>query len=206
MSDSAPDSTEPWSPSDLRELNDPRTLRALSHPVRIAIIEALILHGPLTATQVGEKIAESATTCSFHLRQLAKYGFVEEAGGGKGRARPWKLVTIGMRFGDANADPETQVAAGVLGQLFRERQLAHYWSWRQTRSNFPVAWQNAAADSEYLLHLTLEELTDLNEELLTMLHNRYRERALDPSTRPSGSIPIEVLLFTYPIELPSEDS
>ena len=69
----------------MRELTDSRTLRALTHPVRIALIEALLLGGAMTATEVGERMGESPTTCSFHLRQLAKYGFVEEAGGGKGR-------------------------------------------------------------------------------------------------------------------------
>ena len=83
---------------DVRELTDSQTLRALTHPVRIALIEALLLGGAMTATEVGERIGESPTTCSFHLRQLAKYGFVEEAGGGKGRSRPWRLTSIGMQF------------------------------------------------------------------------------------------------------------
>ena len=63
--------------------NDARTLRALAHPVRVALIETLSVEGPLTATEAGERIGESPTTCSFHLRQLAKYGFVEEAGAGR---------------------------------------------------------------------------------------------------------------------------
>jgi DNA-binding transcriptional ArsR family regulator len=198
--------SSPWSPSELRELDDARTLRALSHPIRIAIIESLRLHGQMTATEVGERINESATTCSFHLRQLAKYGFVEEAGGGKGRARPWKLVALGISFGDANADPETQIAAEVLSGLFRERQLGRYRNWRQTKGSFPVAWQNAASDGEFLVHLTLEELNDLNHELMTLLHNRYRERVVDPSARPAGAVPVEILLFSYPVDLPSEES
>jgi predicted ArsR family transcriptional regulator len=73
--------------------------------VRIALIEELIAGGAMTATQVGERIGESATTCSFHLRQLAKYGFVEEAGGGRGRARPWRLTSVGMSFSPGGAPP-----------------------------------------------------------------------------------------------------
>ena len=73
---------------NIREITDARTLRALSHPVRLALIEQLTIGGPMTATEVGELIGESPTTCSFHLRQLAKYGFVEEAGGGKGGPGP----------------------------------------------------------------------------------------------------------------------
>ena len=63
-----------------RKLTDPRAMRAVAHPVRIALLEVLGTDGPLTATQAGEHIGESPTTCSFHLRQLAKYGFIEEVG------------------------------------------------------------------------------------------------------------------------------
>src|ERR1700686_3735301 len=86
--------------SRLRDVNDPKTLRALTHPVRLALLEALALEGPLTATAAGELIGESPTTCSFHFRQLAKYGFVEEADAGPGRNRPWKIINVGMRFSD----------------------------------------------------------------------------------------------------------
>src|SRR3984885_9676918 len=83
---------------ELRKITDARTLRALAHPVRIALFEELALGGAMTATEIGERIGETATTCSFHLRQLAKYGFVEEAGGGAGRSRPWRAAAVGMAF------------------------------------------------------------------------------------------------------------
>ena len=73
-----------------RRLTDPRAMRAVAHPVRIALLEVLGTEGPLTATQAGELIGESPTTCSFHLRQLAKYGFIEEVAGVAGRKRPWR--------------------------------------------------------------------------------------------------------------------
>src|SRR5436305_8556002 len=69
-------------------LTDPRALRAMAHPIRLSLIGVLRREGPLTATQAGELIGESSASCSFHLRQLAKYGLVEEAGGGRGRERP----------------------------------------------------------------------------------------------------------------------
>src|SRR6266566_680104 len=111
-----------------RKLTDPRTMRAVAHPVRIALLEALATEGPLTATQAGELIGESPTTCSFHLRQLAKYGFIEEAGGGKGRARPWRMTTIGLSV-TAREDPESQLAEDALLRMFRERQLKRYRTW-----------------------------------------------------------------------------
>ena len=74
-----------------RELTDPKAMRALAHPVRLALLEAFADTDTLTATEAGERVGESPANASFHLRQLAKYGFVEEADGGTGRRRPWKL-------------------------------------------------------------------------------------------------------------------
>ena len=107
-----------------RELTDPLTMRALAHPVRLAILEALTHHGSLTATEVAEHVGESPSNCSFHLRQLAKYGFVEEAEGGTGRRRPWRVVTIGTSFTDVHEDTETALAASNLSRVIVERLLA----------------------------------------------------------------------------------
>src|SRR5580698_3830163 len=141
----SPDDQPPGKPvEEPPTLSDARRLRALTHPVRIALIGKLVLHGPLTAAEASELIDEPPSTCSFHFRQLAKYGVVEEAGGGKGRAKPWRMTTIGMKFGDPSADPEAEIAAGVLGRLVRERQLERYWAWRTTRTSYPTRWQEAA--------------------------------------------------------------
>jgi DNA-binding transcriptional ArsR family regulator len=206
--DAEPSQPPPGSPPlpELREITDARTLRALAHPVRIALIEALSLGGAMTATEVGEHIGESPTTCSFHLRQLAKYGFVEEAGGGKGRARPWRMTSIGMSFGSAHDDPESELAASALGRLIRERQLDRYRTWLETKPTYPRQWRDAAGDSEYLFYLTAEELQQLNEELSALLLPRARERLIDPSLRPAGSVPVELLLFSYPMGLPAVES
>lgn len=183
---------------ELRSLTDPRAIRALAHPVRIALIELLTLDGAMTATEAGERLGESATTCSFHLRQLAKYGFVEEAGGGKGRARPWKMTAIGMHI-PASEDAETELATAALTSLFRERQLARFRTWIETRHLYPSRWRAAAGESEHVFYLTADELEALNDELTTLLLGRFRERLSDPATRPPGAVPVEMLIFRYPI-------
>jgi DNA-binding transcriptional ArsR family regulator len=195
---------EPQLP-ELRQLDDARTLRALAHPVRIALVEALSIGGPMTATEVGEQIGESPTTCSFHLRQLAKYGFVEEAGGGKGRSRPWRMTSIGHTIASTHDDPETAIAASTLARLIRERQLDRYRAWRETQATYPREWRDAASDSEFVFYLTAQELDDLNQELLALLRPRVLERLTDPSQRPPGSVPVEMLIFSYPMELPPAD-
>jgi DNA-binding transcriptional ArsR family regulator len=190
--------TREGEPPELRELSDARTMRALSHPVRLALIETLGLAGPLTATQAGERIGESPTTCSFHLRQLAKYGFVEEAGGGSGRARPWRLSSRGMRFSTEHDDPETNVAAGELARMLRARQLDRYRAWLEAKGSYSREWRDAAENSEFIMWMTAEELTEFNRDLVEMLVPRFRERQTDPSARPPGALPVELLLFSYP--------
>ena len=200
-SDGAPEQPEP------RQITDARTLRALAHPARIAMFEELFVGGAMTATQLGELIGESATTCSFHLRQLAKYGFVEEAGGGQGRARPWRLTSIGMSFAPGG-DPEAQIASDAVVHLFRERQLARYETWRRTRAAYPAALRAAANDSEYLSYLTAEELAQMNREVsdVLMRWSRLEGRLMDPSRRPAGSAPVETLLFSFPIAPPQPET
>ena len=187
---------------DIRQLTDARTMRALAHPVRIALLEALTLEGPKTATEVGELIGESPTTCSFHLRQLARYGMVEEAGGGKGRARPWRASSLGFSFASSHDEPERDVAANALVHLVRERQLGRYREWIETRATYPREWRDAAGNSEYLCYLTVEELAQLNADLGALLADRFVERLKHPSNRPEGSVPVEVLLFSYPLRPP----
>ncbi len=186
---------------DLPKVSDTRTLRALAHPVRIALIEELVFGGALTATELGARIGETPTTCSFHLRQLAKYGFVEEAGGGKGRARPWRLTTIGFSI-SAHDDAESQIAADALLRLVRERQLARFERWLETKASYPSRWRAAAETSEYIFYLTIEELEQLGADLSDMLRPRFHERLAHPELRPAGAVPVEMLLFTYPIRHP----
>jgi predicted ArsR family transcriptional regulator len=186
-----------------RVASDARSLRALTHPTRVALIETLAVHGPLTATEASEYVGESPSSCSFHLRQLEKYGFVEEAGGGRGRARPWRLayrtLTIDSRAGDA----ETEIAAAALTRLVRERMLARLQHWQQTQAGYPKTWRDAAPETEGLAWLTAAELAEMGDRLRAVINDdRYRERMNDPATRPEGALPVETLIFGYPVAPP----
>jgi Helix-turn-helix domain len=186
-----------------RELSDPRTMRALTHPVRLALLQALELEGPLTATQAGELIGEPPNTCSFHFRQLARYGFVEEAGKGPGRTRPWKLSSAGMRFTDLHDDAETTLAARALDRMLRDRYFTRLQEFYDTRSSYPRRWQEVTGGSEFVLHVSPDELRALDEQITGLLLG-YRDRITDPALRPAGSLPVEVLLFAYPIRPPDD--
>jgi hypothetical protein len=190
-------------PGERRELTDPLTMRALTHPVRLALLDALLLDGPLTATQASELIGEPPNTCSFHFRQLAKYGFVEEAGPARGRSRPWRLVAHGMRFSDLHEDPDTAVAARGLDRMLRSRYFDRLEAFYANRSDYPLSWQETTGGSQAVLYLTPGELRAIDQEIMAVLE-RYLDRHLDPSRRPAESLPIEILLFAYPARPPAK--
>src|SRR5260370_33742759 len=116
------------------------------------------------------------------------------------------MTSIGMRTAATRDDPETELAAGALVRLWRERQLDRYRTWLETRTTYPRRWREAADDSEYLFYLSIDELEQLNAELETTLLHRFRERIADPSLRPPGSMPVEMLVFSFPLSPPPSGS
>jgi DNA-binding Lrp family transcriptional regulator len=191
---SQPTANDPLEP---RELTDPKVMRALTHPVRLALLEVLATEGPLTATEAGELIGESPTTCSFHFRQLEKYGFIEEAGTGPGRQRHWKFTHGGMRFSDTGDDPEANIAAKSLSRLVTDRAIARMQAYEDTKTNYAKVWQQAAEATESVLYVTPGELEELNSDIRARLE-KHRERLTNADARPAGSQLVEVLVFTYP--------
>jgi DNA-binding transcriptional ArsR family regulator len=181
---------------DLRQLTDPRDMRALAHPIRLALLEVLLVHGSLTATQAGELIGQSPSSCSFHLRTLARHHFVEETGEGRGRERPWRLVTIGMNISDVDVGTDTFVAASALAQVVAERQLSRLRQWWARRNRADQVWLNATSQSDFASWLTPDELGEINDAVAELLA-RYHERLADPSLRPPGSELVEMLYFSY---------
>jgi DNA-binding transcriptional ArsR family regulator len=111
---------------DQIEITDPRAMRALAHPVRLDLLAALS-DGPLTATQCAERTGESPQSCSYHLRTLAKHGFVEPAEAGNGKERPWKKAARGLHWsGGGDSGASRELAATFLARDFQllQRYLA----------------------------------------------------------------------------------
>src|SRR5665213_2428643 len=155
-----------------RQLTDPRVVRALAHPLRIALLEALLREGPLTATQAAELLADSPGNMSWHLQTLAKYGYVEEADGGVGRRRPWRLVSMGTSYDENPDDIELSHAATTLSQLGNERAFDRFCRWMNERGGYPRDWQQSWFSSTTLSYLLPDELEKLGEEIYDLL-TRY---------------------------------
>jgi DNA-binding transcriptional ArsR family regulator len=161
-------------------------------------MEALLREGPLTATQAAELLGDSPGNMSWHLQTLAKYGFVEEAGGGLGRARPWRLVAASTRFSSEGEDAQHRVAAETLEATIHERTFARLREWMTQRPYFPPEWRRSGFAHDSLTYLTADELGEVGEELKAVL-DRYRSRAQDRTQRPEGSRAVHLVAFGHPL-------
>lgn len=168
-------------------LADPDAMRALGHPGRLAIFLRLSLDGPATATQCAEVAGLSPSACSYHLRALARWGFVEEAPGcTDGRERRWRATTRGVSLRrDASQtpspDPERAAAERVLLDQALQTASRAVTDYLDHQADHEPDWCGAALVMGMALHLTRDELTELSERMQELL--APYERA-DPADRP----------------------
>src|SRR6478752_287351 len=104
---------------DPQPLSDPRVLRAIAHPVRTRVLDELQASGPARAADIARELGIPANQASFHLRQLAKYGLIEEApeAARDQRDRVWKSADDGSLSIDVGAlekEPGGRAAAAVF--------------------------------------------------------------------------------------------
>jgi DNA-binding transcriptional ArsR family regulator len=183
------------------QLTDPRALRALAHPTRLDLMGLLRRGEPLTATQAGEQIGESAASCSFHLRQLAKYGLVEEAGGGRGRERPWRATAISTEWAARGADEEADAAGTLLNRVVVERYLQSAIGWLERRGSEQPEWVEAAMISDALVYMTAEELQEIDGKIRTLLEP-YLRRLENREPAAAGARTVSLIALGFPLPEP----
>jgi predicted ArsR family transcriptional regulator len=175
-------------------------MRALAHPTRLALLELMSREGSLTVTRASELLGESTASCSYHLRQLSKYGFVEPAGGGRGRERPWRRATRGQSYAEVGDDPETSAAAETLTSIIVERHMGTIANWLAERRREPDRWRQVTGFSDRLLYLTPDELAELDRRIFEVVDSTgYEERTDDPSRRPEDARAISLVVFGVPL-------
>jgi DNA-binding transcriptional ArsR family regulator len=185
-------------PKPVVELTDPVALRAYAHPVRMALTGLLRREGPLTATQAANILGESVPTCSFHLRQLAKYGLVERAPGADAREKPWQATALSTSWGNAD-DPEIQAAEDHLNAVVMRRYYEAAMKWLQRRSNDPPEWRAVTGPGDALLYLTADELGDLLRRLEDVV-TEYQPRQANPALRPAGARAVHIAQYVTTLE------
>lgn len=178
------------------DVSDPRALRALAHPLRLALLEALSSAPTLTATQASDLFGESPANCAFHLRTLARYGFAEEAGHGPGRTRRWRRTGSRVEIPARPGDARWAAAADAFGQVWLDRYLERARQSLTRQSSWPAEWQQSLGRMQFTLHLTPAEARAVKDDIARVLQ-RHAGRLADPARRPAGAAATEFLVLGY---------
>ncbi|MEP6696465.1 MAG: helix-turn-helix domain-containing protein [Pseudonocardiales bacterium] len=173
---------------------DARSLRGLTHPLRVQMLGQLRLHGSATASQLAERLGQSSGATSYHLRQLAAYGFiVEDPGRGTERERWWRAAHRSTYFD--TVDEDNRAAGGeylrAVARAYSERLLRFADSVETVAEDFGPDWDRGHTMSDWSYDLTAEQAARLQADL-EELAERYRTEQPAPGTR---KVVLQVQLF-----------
>lgn len=179
---------------------DAQRLKALAHPLRVQILDALSTYGPATASALAERLGESSGATSYHLRQLERHGFVrEDAERGSARERWWERTPGSLSIDVAGLpDDSAERAAGQLIQsewMRNQRRLLDDFQTRGERL-LSADWLEASEQTVVNLRLTAPQLAELSRELAEVAERtkqRYRGQ------RGAGVRPVVLQVNAFPV-------
>ncbi|GLY85828.1 ArsR/SmtB family transcription factor [Actinoallomurus iriomotensis] len=177
-----------------QQITDAAAIRLLAHPLRRRIEECL-RDGPVNSSTLARALGESTGATSYHLRQLAKHGFIEEVPElSKGRQRWWRAVPADRRFPPySRQTPEVREA---LSEMMRHN-VAEVVELVSRFAADPEAlgeWADAFLFSRAALRLTLDEAKEFFEEYIALIYRFSRST----EEMPPGARPVHVRLLGVP--------
>jgi predicted ArsR family transcriptional regulator len=182
-----------------RVVTDPLALRALAHPLRLKIWGLVGREGRLTAADAARQLGISQALASHHLRQLAKYGYVERGSAGDNRERPWQITATSNDFAGDDS-PEGWEAVEVLDRYLAEQAVLQLADWQERRADEDPAWSEHSGVSQSLLYLTKEELAELSQAWRDLTYAYAQRRPLgDAAKRGPGVTPVNLTLVKAPL-------
>jgi DNA-binding transcriptional ArsR family regulator len=191
MSESHDEGRSPEDTAPFR-FEDPRSIRALAHPARLAIIDALATGEELTATQCAELTGLSPSATAYHLKLLERYGFAETAPlRPDRRERPWRATARPPVFDLDTSTPAGASATAAVAMAYFDTTRAVAAEFIEASPAEPEQWRNAVLKSADLW-LTVEEFQQIAEDLGAVLEP-YRAR-----TRTAGSRRVRVANVVVP--------
>jgi len=170
---------------------DPSSIRALAHPLRLQLLDLLRFDGPATATVLARRTGESTGATSYHLRQLAQYGYIEDEPKEAGRERWWRYRERRPAVA-GHGDEMRRLAAELLS---REAHAIDRFLAERTRAE---EWDAASFFQSRALRLTAAELDELRLSIERVLDGY---RSADADDAPDGARPVRVSAFGYPLPL-----
>jgi predicted ArsR family transcriptional regulator len=184
-------------------IRDPKRLRALAHPLRWKLTTLIDSEGTATATRCAEVLGESVASCSYHLNMLAKYDFVEEAPGGQGREKPWKLTNRRTEFSAEGLDLEGKLAAEAAAETFLDHEMEVLRQRLRLRDTEPAEWRKGTGTSSTTAYLTVEEATEVRRAIIHLM-DRVEDRWENPELRPEGARQVRMFAAMFLNPLPPE--
>jgi DNA-binding transcriptional ArsR family regulator len=158
----------------------------MGHPLRGELLALLRTRGTVTSTEAARELGESSGACSFHLRQLERYGLIEEVPGRQGRARPWRLVSARAERSGGSADE--------FGALARELENEGYRRWLAGRETAPPGWRDEAFST--VLYLTPAQLA----EVAAAIRSVIASFEMEANTAQSAEVlPVGVVARVFPL-------
>lgn len=157
---------------------DAAALKALAHPLRVQILRILQLRGQVSVTSLAQELGESTGATSYHLRQLARHGLVEQCDPpeGGGRQQWWRMAVdeLHMKGFEFLDNDDTREAAGFLLREYSADRHRRFANWYATATQWPVEWQRASSDAEGRLELSPKQARALADEIKAVI-DRYQE-------------------------------
>jgi DNA-binding transcriptional ArsR family regulator len=183
------------------QISDPKAIRALAHPLRLDLLALLAAGGLATAAHCGRILGASQASCSFHLRQLAKYGFVEDAGAGPDRReRRWRVpdprLTVQIAEGSDTA------VRRQIERLVVEREMQAILDYSERQDGASPAWQHKAGIVTAMAVMSPEDAADVKEKWIALLAP-FAAHASGRQLQP-GQQPVRYFMAATP--LPDPDS
>jgi DNA-binding transcriptional ArsR family regulator len=182
-------------PNHARRVEDIATLRAVAHPLRVRLLAALRVDGPATATELARRFGESSGSTSYHLRQLGRFGFIEEdPDQPNARDRRWRAVHEFTTWRDSDFAEDEAGQAAI--RFMRGRQRA---SLERVAANFEAedwgkAWRDAAGMSDLVARLTPASLTALDNRVVALIREYEARDARTPDAER-----VAIWLAGYPV-------
>lgn len=178
------------------KLTDPRAIRALAHPARLAVIDELYSGRELTATECAEVAGLSPSAMSYHLRSLEKVGIVERAEStGDGRERPWRAAGSYLQVDSTSSGAGELAASAALGSTVLRRTVALFDDYLARRSSEPPEWLDAVEASYGQVWLTPEEAKEIGRQWVDFVDKYRGRKAADKRPATARRMRIAVMLF-----------
>ncbi|GIF95411.1 transcriptional regulator [Catellatospora citrea] len=184
---------------EMRRITDPEVLKGLAQPIRQKLYRLLAQFGPATGATLSKRLGTDPGQTSYHLRELAKAGFVEDAPelARDRRERWWRAVPGSTGWSSLDfPTPEGQAIASAAKAQVVIDEFERVRGYEQSRDTWSDQWQVAATSSDSFLRLTPSELTELTGELHEVLV-RWKQRSNERAARSDDTDREHVFLFFH---------